>query len=299
MPQPAANDAAAQRLVALYDEAHARLLAEYADVVDDPSRTRQTARLRELIRTTEAVADGLVDASRTWITGTLPELHAAGAAAAAEIIGTSFAWTAPHVEAIEQFAARTWDDVAPRLQELRADTRAALRSQVRDATRSALLENRTAVQAGRELATEAARQGIGSVTYSNGARHTIADWADSTIRATTAEAYNQGTLTQCRTDGIEQVEYLDGDGCCVGPGHSVGPLANGMIVDLDDVVYLSHPRCRRALAPSVPAQLPSKASRDIGPPRGTEAATIAPRPLRTARTGRAGRTARRPRVAAS
>ena len=184
--------------------------------------------------------------------------------------------------------------MAPRLQGLRADTRTALRAQVRDATRSALLENRTAVQAGRELAKEAASQGIGSVTYSNGAKHTMRDWADSTIRTTVAEAYNEGTLTQCRVDGIEQVEYLDGAGCGVGPGHDVGPEANGMIVDLDDVVTLSHPRCRRGLAPHVAAALPSKASRNIGPPKGAEVAPTPRRSPREARTSRLARTARVP-----
>ena len=291
MPQPAENDRLAEQLIRLYDEAHARLVADYEAAVLEPSRTRQAARLRQLIDTNEAIVDGLVDASRTWIGATLPELHAAGASAAAEAIGTAFAWTAPHVAAVEELAASTWDDVASKLQDIRSDTRKALQAQVRDATRSALLESKTATQAGRDLAKQAARQGIGSVTYSNGAKHTVRDWADSTIRTTTAEAYNQGSITQCRVDGIEHVEYLDGDGCCEGPGHDVGPLANGMVVKLDDAVTISHPRCRRALIPAPDAQRLPAANRDIGPPRPPEAAPLPARPARAARQARTPRSA--------
>lgn len=298
IPQPASNDAAAQRLIDVYDAAHVRLVADYEKAVLDPSRARQVARLRELIRTNEAVVDGLVGASRTWLTATLPELHAAGALAASQALGTAFAWTAPHTAAVDVLAQRTWLDVAERLRDMRVDTRAGLRSLIRDASRSALLENRTATQAGVDAARVAADQGLFSVTYRNGARHTARDWADSAVRTTTAEAYNRGSTTQCRTDGIEHVEYLDGPGCCVGPGHSVGPPANGLVVALDDVVYLSHPRCRRSIAPAPNAAPLPNVNRDpgVGRPPAVEPTPPAGRTPRTPRT--AGRTPRVPRAAA-
>ena len=243
MPQPLRNDQLASQLVSVYREAHGRLVAEYLAIVDEPSRARQAARLRQLIATNEAITRNLLDASRTWITTALPELHAAGAAYAAEVIGTSFIWTAPHREAVEQMAARLWDDVATRLRAMSAETRGVLRDQLRDATRAALLENRTATQAGVDLARRLASDGLFSVEYANGARHSVLDWADSAVRTTTAEAYNVGTLTQSRGDGIMYVEYFDGPTCCVGPGHNVGPIANGLVVHLDEVEYLSHPRC--------------------------------------------------------
>lgn len=243
LPQPARNDQLAEALVKVYREAHGRLVAEYLAIVDEPSRARQAARLRQLIATNEAITKNLLDASRTWITTALPELHAAGAAYAAEVIGTSFIWTAPHREAVEQMAARLWDDVATRLRAMSAETQGILRDRLRDATRAALLENRTATQAGVDLARRLASDGLFSVEYTNGARHSVLDWADSAVRTVTAETYNVGTLTQSRGDGIMYVEYFDGPTCCVGPGHNVGPIANGLVVHLDEVEYLSHPRC--------------------------------------------------------
>ncbi len=292
MPQPKGNDLAAEKLIRVYEAAHERLVAQYEAAVLDPRRARQTARLRELIKTNEVVVDGLVNASRDWIAATLPELHGAGATAAADIIGSAFQWTTPHYDAVEQIAQRTWVDIATRLRDVRSDTRKALQQQVGDATRSALLENKTATQAGRDLAKEAASQGLFSVEYSNGARHTIRDYADSVIRTTTAEAYNRGSVTQCRVDGIEYVEYLDGAGCGVGPGHNVGPEANGLIVPLDEVVYLSHPRCRRAISPAVDGPA-SKAAKDrmIGDARPPEPEKVPARPAREPRTPRQQRQA--------
>lgn len=295
MPQPARNDEIAGELIQLYREAHDALVALLEDALAAGNRRTQVAKLRALIRVNEATVDGLLEASRIWMGASIPELHAAGATTAAEVIGSSFAWTAPHLAAVEQLAARTWTDVAARLLDVRADTRRALRAMVEDATRASLLESRTATQAARTLAQHAAADGLWSVEYANGARHTIADYADSVIRTTTATAYNEGSVTQCRIDGIEYVEYVDGPECRVGPGHDNGPLANGTVVALDHVVHISHPRCRRALLPvvdeaSIPASL-----RSVGPARGPEVAATPAAPRRVARSPRNPRTPRTPR----
>lgn len=270
-------------------------MAQLEDALAAGNRRIQVARLRALIRANEAVIDALLEASRTWLAATIPELHAAGASAAAELIGSGFAWTQPHLAAVEQLAARVWDDVAKNLLDVRADTRKALQDMVADATRASLLESKTATQAARTLAQHAAADGLWSVEYANGARHTIADYADSVIRTTTATAYNEGSVEQCRTDGIEFVEYVDGPGCRVGPGHDKGPLANGVIVALDDVVYLSHPRCRRAVLPVVDEATIPASLRTVGPARDPEVATIAPAPKRVARSARSPRTPRTPK----
>lgn len=285
MPQPAVNDATAQRLIDVYQRANDRLLAAYEQAVMDPDRFRQARRMRELIDTHEAIIDGLTEATRAWWTGSVPELHAAGAAYAAQVTGGTFAWSQPHVAAVEDFATRTWTDIATRLREIDTETRTVLRAQVRDATRAALLENRTAVQAGRDLAREAARQGLWSVEYGNGARHTMRDYADSVIRTTTAESYNRGSVVQTVEEGFTHVEYFDGEGCGV-VSHNDPQQANGLIVPIGEVVYLAHPRCRRAVVPALPTGPLVTEAPDIGAPRPVEALPIRRREPRTPRTPR-------------
>lgn len=295
MPQPATNDLIAERLIDLYTEAHASLIDQLDAALTAGNRRTQVARLRELIRANEAIVDGLLDASRDWLAASVPELHAAGATAASDLIGSSFAWGAPHVDAVNALAARVWDDVAANLLDVRSETRKALQDMVRDATRASLLESKTATQAARTLAQHAAADGLWSVEYANGARHTIADYADSVIRTTTATAYNEGSVTQCRTDGIEFVEYVDGPGCHVGPGHDKGPLANGLVVAVDDVVSISHPRCRRAILPVVDEMVVPAGARSPGPARGSEPVALLPTPA-PARLTRVPRTPRQPRT---
>jgi hypothetical protein len=288
VPQPAANDAAARRLIALYEESYATLLGQWTDAAAEPARVRQTARLRELLDSHEAEMARLSEASRTWWATEVPILHAAGAQSAATVTGSRFVWSQPHREALEQFVARTWDDVAVNLRAIDRDTRLALRGEIRSATRAALLESRTAVAAGRDVAREAARAGLWSVEYANGARHTMRDYADTVVRTTTAEAYNRGSVVQTAADGFTHVEYFDGEGCGV-VSHDDPTKANGLIVPITDVVYLSHPRCRRAIVPALPTGPLVEEPPDIGDARGPEPAVV---PLRSPREPRTPRTPR-------
>lgn len=288
MPQPAVNDLTARRLLDVYDDAHEALIAEWRAAALEERRVRQTARLRDLLDTHEATMESLTATSRTWWSVEVPVLHAAGAAYSAEVVGSAFTWTQPHVAAVEEFAARTWADIAEGLRDVTAETRQAIRREIASATRSALLESRTAVQAGRDVAKAAAREGLWSVEYRNGARHTIRDYADSVVRTTTAEAYNRGSVTQARGDGYEYVEVFDGADCGW-TSHQDPEKANGMIVAIDDVVYLSHPRCRRALVPAEKGRtLIDAATVDLGEAQA-EVATIARREPRVPRVGRTGR----------
>src|SRR5690606_4234871 len=218
-------------------------------VLDEPNEFRRRRRLRELTRQHEATMAELRETSRSWWSTQVPRLHQAGSQAFAASLGHGAAWTPTHQAAVEQFARRTWEDVAARLEEISAETRRNLRSLARTSTRSALLESRTAVQAGRDMARAAAREGRWSVQYHGGARHTMRDYADTVIRTTTATAYNEGAITQAGVEGIEYVEYADGPGCGV-HSHNDGTEANGMIVPLSEVVYLAHPNCRRAILPA-------------------------------------------------
>lgn len=290
MPQPAANDTAAQRLIDVYQEAQEALVAEYRTAIEDPRRVRQTRRLRELIDSHQTTMASLREQSRTWWSTELPALHAAGAAESAVVTGSSFAWTQVHIDAVNEYVTRTWDDVAKSLDGISDSTRAALRREVSAGTRSVLLEGRTATQAGRELAQAAAREGLWSVRYSNGAYHTMADYFDSVIRTTTAEAYNRGSVVQTAADGFTHVEYFDGPDCGV-TSHNDPQKANGLIVPIEDVVYISHPRCRRAVLPALETG-PLTSGVDIGTERAPETPAA---PARAPRTPRQPRTPRSPR----
>lgn len=297
MPQPPANGEAAERLIRQYEQARDRLAERYAEVLSAPNRQVETARLRELIAVHDGTITELKTASRQWLAGELPGLHQAGAELSADLVGTSFRWTQEHRADVQQMAERSWDDVAARLREVDSTTRKVLRRELQDATRATLLESRTAVQAGRDLAKVAREAGLHTVTYSNGAKHSIADWADSAVRQVTAETYNRGSVEQCRTDGIEHVEYLDGPGCCVGPGHKNGPEANGLVVPLDEVVWTSHPRCTRSCAPAPEATPLPNLDRTPGPSMEPEPAPEPAAPARKARAAREPRTERTARKA--
>lgn len=242
MPQPAANDRIAQDLIRVYEQAQAALIAELEQIAAEPNRFRQRRRLRELAALHDVTMAELRETSRVWWSTQVPVLHAAGAADFAGALGRGFTRQPVHTAAAESFARRTWGDVARRLEEIDGGTRREIRAMARSSTRSALLESRTAVQAGRDMAREAARQGLWPVQYHGGARHTMRDYADTVIRTTTATAYNDGAMVQARVEGIEHVQYADGPGCGV-TAHNDGTEANGLIVPLDEVVALAHPRC--------------------------------------------------------
>ncbi|MFV0496071.1 phage minor capsid protein [Mycobacterium sp.] len=271
-------------LIAVYTEAQQMLLAELETVIGEPNESRRRRRIRNLIDTHERTMSELTDTTRNWWTTEIPVAHRLGA--------TDFAAgrVAPIINrnVIESFARRTWDDIASRLEQIDDDTRRSLRNLARSGTRSGLLESKTAQQAGRDMAREAAKEGIWSVRYHGGAHHTMRDYADTVIRTTTATAYNDGALTQAKAEGIGWVEYADGSDCGVN-SHDDPQKADGLIVKVDTVVMLSHPRCRRALLPAPFAQPLETADRSIGPERPPGPATI---PTREPRTPRVPRTAR-------
>lgn len=311
MPQPAANDRAAESLIRLYRDAVARLAARAAAIATDPRRTRERARLRDLIAAVDDELDALDAATRGWVRVRLPAVYADGARRTAADIGATFEWTRPHREAVQQAAARTWDELLTSTRFVRRDSKATIRRMARDATTRALLENVTPTRAAGDMAAALRETGIATVRYRNGARHSVADYADTVIRTETAQAYNQGALTLGREEGVEWWEYADGPGCCVGPGHSVGDLANGLVVRSDDIVPLAHPRCRRAIFARPDVTSPGQAVEATRAVEDREAAaayaTPDPTPIRfaaattgrqprTPRTDGGGRTPRRPRT---
>lgn len=262
MPQPAEVDRIAAEVVALWQDSHASLLAELAEVIDEPSEVRRAARIRELLKVNGVVLDELNAGTREWLAAKLPEVHALGAARAAEAVGSAFAWTQPHVDAVQALAAQTWGEVAPNLREVRASSRTAIRSLTRDSVRSILLEGQTGSGASRALEAAANRAGLWSVTYGNGARVGMGDYADMLARTVSANAYNAGTLTQTIGDGFEWVEIFDGPDCGW-TSHADPDKANGTVRPVADAVEnsISHPRCARSFAPAVGVTSQAEADR--------------------------------------
>ena len=250
MPLSPELQAVADELATLYQEAQDDLRAKLAAILDDPNEARQRARLRELARSIEATRTSLVDGTRTWLEGQVPALHAAGATVGAEAAGTVFAWSAPHVEAVQALAAQVWGEVAPNLLDLSASTRQAIRDLTRASARDVLLEGQSAAGASATLERWMVDQGIGTVTYANGAKHLAADYADTLSRTVTANAYNEGTFTQAAVDGFGWMEVFDGPDCGWA-SHDDPDKANGTVRTLDEcrTHSLSHPRCARNFAP--------------------------------------------------
>lgn len=289
MPQPAELDRMVAELVSEFRASQASLEAQLEALLATPSKAAQASRIRALIRSNDALVRGLEASTGDWLATTLPEVYGLGAASAAEMVGASFQWTQPHLDAVQQLASGALEEVAKNLRGLRADTRSALQGWARDATRSGLLEARTAVAAGRDLAQVAARAGIFEVEYANGARHAMANYAEMAIRTTTATAYNRGSVELCREEGIEYVQYADGPDCGV-ESHDDPEKADGLVVRLDDVVEISHPNCRRACLPAPDGAPIGGAATDPGPARAAEPPPQPPpsraRQARTSRTGR-------------
>lgn len=253
MPLPAELQAVADELAALYAETQAALAAELAQVVGDPNRRSQVARLRELIRTTRTMRTELEAGTRDWLQTSLAQVHAAGAEKAAADAGSAFAWTTPHVEAVQALASTTWTDVAANLRGMETETRRALRGLTRDAAREVLLEGKSSAQVAGGIERWMGENGLGTVTYGNGARHLAADYADTVARTTTANAYNEGTFTQLEADDIGWAECSDGPACGL-RSHNDAEKANGKVYPLAVARQypIAHPRCVMPDTPVLP-----------------------------------------------
>jgi hypothetical protein len=249
-----ALDPAAEELVEdlldLYRNAQANIDELIRSASDLTVRGRAyRSRLTGLSRAiTETMAD-LDAAARGWTARSLPEVYALGAERAATEVGEQFSWNQIHREAVQQLATETFDDLLAATRYVRRDTKAFIRIAAREHAAAVLLEGKTATQAGRDLARRLEERGIRAVTYKNGARHTLQDYADTAIRTRAAMAQNGGSLNVGREHGIEFVQVSDGADCGW-EAHGSTDLANGSVRTLAEAQEypISHPRCARSFA---------------------------------------------------
>jgi len=295
----------------------ARAVEERAlrDIADAATSVRPKARLRGLLADVNRWVASLVDGARRWVAGTLPKAYQSGASASAASMGLRFDWTTPHREAVESLARRVWDDVAGTLQDVSATTQRAIRSLLDDAVRRQIVEGVPGPRASAELARAIQSEtGAMTVTYRDGSRHAVSDYADTVSRTATATTRNAGTFAQTRDGGVTYMECFDGPDC-QWTSHNTGGLANGTIVTIEfaEDHVTSHPRCARSYSPRpdirtaeaaeegrrfapdeqdrmAAEERARAATRNVdGRPRGTLTASRA--------EGRAPRSARQPRTA--
>lgn len=243
-----------EALAGLYREAQASIDARIAALVAAPDELarqyRLDRRLRQLAAEVERLADGLDTQAHRWLTTRFPEVYAMGAEPAVTATGRPFGWAQAHVDAVNELAADAYDDLLAATRFMRRDVKTFIREAARGAARVSIIEGDTARQAGRALARELSERGITAVRYSNGARHTIADYSDVVLRTKTAQAFNAGTLNQARASGVEFFECFDGPDCGL-VSHDDGEKVNGRIYPADTAMAYSiaHPRCARSWGP--------------------------------------------------
>lgn len=264
MPQPSSIGATAEELISLYRIAEAEILRRFGEIATAPNRGSEARRLRALADQVDEQLRVLEEASRTWTRSRLSSVYQLGSEMAAGVLDDDFVWTQIHVEAVRALATDLFDQVLAATRYVSADTKRFLRDEGRRQTALSLIEGRTPQQAARILADAAAGdRGILTIRYANGARHSIADYADTLLRTATANAFNSGTLLESQRQGVEFAEIFDGADCCLGPGHLNGPLANGLILPIDEAmsVSISHPRCARSWSPKPSVKTAGEAKR--------------------------------------
>lgn len=287
MPQPADVETIANQLARLFAAAQQEIEQQLTGITEG----RRAARLRELQRTINALLNSLDSETRVWVQSQLPVIYQLGGVDAAALIGDTFLWSQPHIAALQGLASRSFDDLLKSTRFVRRDVKDWIRNETRQQTTFSLLEGRTARQAGRALADAAGGDlGLFTVVYKDGSRHRLADYADSTLRAVSAETYNTGTITMSREAGVQFAEVADGAECGLS-SHDDGEKPNGKIYPLDFIAQfpISHPRCRRSILPRIDAK-----STDVASLR-TDAQIADQTRSELATSGRSPRTARTPR----
>ena len=289
----------AERLAAALQAAWDDLAAEHQRVVDtiEAGRREPALRwLRDFLAAVEHYQAEVEAQARAFVTGHLPARYRAGALT----VGQGFAWTQAHTEALVSLASDTYADFLGRSQQAgqtSARFAAAVRRGARVEVPKGVAGGRTPEQAGRRLAERLRARGIHAVTYADGSRHTVGEWAHVAAVTKSGVAANVGTLNRSVEAGSPWVEVFDGPGCGWG-SHNDGDKAGGSIRHATEAQShpLSHPRCRRAFGPrpDVRTQRDAKLAEPVGPTVALRAVSE-PAPRRDRDARRAALVARRAR----
>lgn len=248
---PPSVDELRDELAALYADASRSINKQLADLLLDPIHTVAhrhvlLQRLRRLRGEVDRLTANIDGQARTWLSTRFPEAWQRGAIDANT--GLPFKWTDDDLTAVTAIAREALDNLLGATRFVRADAKRLVRLAVRESAGMVVLEGEPLQTAARKLARTLEHRGIRAVRYQNGARHTLADYADTVIRTVTGTAYNRGTIGALRKAGTRYVQLFDGAGCGL-RSHTDSDLANGTIRTLAEAeAYpLAHPRCGRSV----------------------------------------------------
>jgi len=295
MPQPPAVQAIADPLIESYRAGWERILSEEERITSDPKQWRRVRKLREMSQTIGSILDGLDSETADWVASQYPKIYGAGLVDGAAAAGESAVWSMIHQEAVEQLAYGVYNDLLSATTHVRDTTKDLIRTLARQEGTAALITGETAQAAGRKLAKELATNGISAVTYKNGARVGLEQYAEMNLRTTTALGYNNGTLNASPTTVFW--ECFDGPGCGWS-FHEDTEQALGKIVTRDEALGypISHPNCRRAFGPRPDLNKTASAKEKLGSVKPTQVeAQRAQDAERLVKQGRSPRTPREPR----
>ncbi len=268
MPLPPEAEAVREELERAYREVQAQQIAELERIAGDPNQRRYRARLEEQGRAVAQALDEVDVQARQWASTRLPEVYQFGAMEAAEATGRPYAWTQIHREAVAEIASDTYRDLLASSQFVRRDVKRFVREAVRARVNYAVIGGETSTQAARRLTRDLRERGVKGVRYSNGALHTIEDYADTVLRTQVAKAHNFGVLNHGRASGVRYARASDGLDCGL-QSHQGSPKVAGMVFPLDTALSYpsSHPRCARSwsLEPLIRTDADAAAARQYTP----------------------------------
>lgn len=253
MTQPAEIEALTTVLLQDLAAVHEKISALLDELAQAWPTMTVTARRRALVdldhQVTALMGNADAAAARAVIQATAAAYQIGGTAVALAL-GAVPAFTKVDVDAITHLAADQMTDLLHATTGVRQDVKAIIRELTRDHVRDKLYTGQTATQAAAELSKALRERGVAAVTYVDGRRISIGQYAEMVVRTKTAEAFQEGGMNTGERLGVDWWEILDGPGCGW-TSHDDPVKANGRIVPLEEARQypLSHPNCRRASTP--------------------------------------------------
>lgn len=244
-------DDAIDPLIEAYQRSYENISSQLTEVVGDPKQRRKVSRLREVRASIDrelTYLDKEVAPRAVQATYWSNELGFASGAVGAG--AQTISWDLIDRDAAEILAKGLYTDLLEATSLTGQTSKSLLRKLGRGASLDKLLEGRTAVQAGQAMARQAKGLGVYAVTYANGARHGLDEYAAMSMRTVTANAYNGALVDGAVAEKCKWFEIFDGPDCGL-TFHEDPQIADGLIVD-DDTARtwrISHPNCRRSFGP--------------------------------------------------
>jgi predicted ABC-type ATPase len=255
-PDHKAAMAAPDDLIKILEGSQLRLENEYARIATEPRYQYRLRRIRRISKMVDEEIAKVKAESTKYLTQIMPQVYATGGGAAKAAIGLAeFGWTQAATSAVQVLAQSSFDQVLKATDYMREDAKRWVREATKEITLEGQFEGLTTQQMAKrfkKLAPKAvAASGlpvpITSITYANGAQHTLDSYGKMLFRTDTAKAYNAGVLNTSEEFGVTKFEIFDGQGCGL-TSHDDPLTANGMIVSAQVARSntLSHPNCQRS-----------------------------------------------------